>query len=125
MIGAGYPVIIDATFLRFEWREQFRQLSGSLAVPFVLLYFEADKGTLCARIRSRQAAGADPSEAGIEVLEAQLASQERLTPDELADVIRVESSMDPSTGKLLDQIIEKIHVVTADRQPGTGNVVDL
>ena len=125
VIGAGYPVIIDATFLRFAWREQFRQLSGSLAVPFVLLYFEADKGTLCARIRSRQAAGADPSEAGIGVLEAQLASQERLTPDELTDVIRVESSMDPSTGKLLDQIIEKIHVVTADRQPGTGNVVDL
>ena len=125
VIGAGYSVIIDATFLQAARREQFRLLSGALAVPFVLLHFEADKDTLHARIRSRQAAAEDPSEAGIKVLEAQLASQERLTPDELADVIRVESSMDPSTGKLLDQIIEKIHVVTADRQPGTGNVVDL
>jgi aminoglycoside phosphotransferase family enzyme/predicted kinase len=124
VVEAGYPVIIDATFLQFAWREQFRQLSGALAVPFVLLHFEADKETLCARLRGRQAAGDDPSEAGIEVLEAQLASQDQLTPDEMADVLSVESSMGSSTDSLSDPLVEKIQALTARRHPGTRDVLD-
>jgi len=124
VIGAGYPVIIDATFLQFARREQFRLLSGALAVPFVLLHFEADKDTLYARIRERQAAAEDPSEAGIEVLEAQLASQERLTPTEIADVISVKLFMDSSTDKLTGQLLGKIHAILANRHPGAGDVVD-
>jgi hypothetical protein len=103
VITAGYPAIIDATFLRFAQREQFRQLSGALSVPFVMLHFDADKDTLRARLRSRQAAGDDPSEAGIEVLEAQLASQERLLPGEMNDVIEVDS--DTAPGQLAEKIL--------------------
>jgi predicted kinase len=124
VIKAGYPVIIDATFLQAARREQFRLLSGTLAVPFVMLHFEADKDTLCARIQSRQAAGDDPSEAGIKVLEAQLVAQEPLMPDEMADVISVEFSTDVSTdmiGQIVDQIIDKQRAVS---HPGTGDVVD-
>ena len=124
VIEAGYPVIMDATFLQFAWREQFRRLAASLSVPFVVLHFEADKQTLCARIRSRQAGGDDPSEAGIEVLEAQLASQDRLMPDEMADVLSVEPSMDPSTGELLGQLVEKLQTMTANRHPGARDVLD-
>ena len=94
VIAAGFPVIIDATFLQFARRERFRQLTVALSVPFVLLHFEADRDTLYARIRSRQAAGEDPSEAGVEVLEAQLASQELLLAGEMDAVLSVDSCRD-------------------------------
>ena len=94
VIAAGFPVIVDATFLQLVRREQFRQLSATLSVPFVLLHFEADKETLYARIRRRQAAGEDPSEAGIEVLEAQLASQDPLLPGEMDAALSVDSCRD-------------------------------
>jgi aminoglycoside phosphotransferase family enzyme/predicted kinase len=124
VIEAGYPVIIDATFLQAARREQFRLLSGALAVPFVLLHFEADKDTLHARIRSRQAAGEDPSEAGIKVLEAQLVTQEPLMPDEMANVISVELSLDMSTD-MTGRLVEKISAMLANRHTSAGDVVDL
>ena len=123
VIGAGYSVIIDATFLQAARREQFRQLSSALAVPFVLLHFEADRDTLCARIQSRQAAGEDPSEAGIKVLEAQLAAQEPLMADEMADVISVKLPMDVSTD-MTGQLVEKIREMLASRHTGAEDVVD-
>ena len=123
MIEAGYSVIIDATFLQAARREQFRQLSSALAVPFVLLHFEADRDTLCARIQSRQAAGEDPSEAGINVLEAQLAAQEPLMADEMADVISVKLPMDVSTD-MTGQLVEKIREMLASRHTGAEDVLD-
>ena len=123
VIGAGYSVIIDAAFLQAARREQFRQLSSALAVPFVLLHFEADRDTLCARIQSRQAAGEDPSEAGIKVLEAQLAAQEPLMADEMADVISVKLPMDVSTD-MTGQLVEKIREMLASRHTGAEDVVD-
>ena len=123
VIGAGYSVIIDATFLQAARREQFRQLSSALAVPFVLLHFEADRDTLHTRIRSRQAAAEDPSEAGIKVLEAQLAAQEPLMADEMADVISVKLPMDVSTD-MTGQLVDKIREMLASRHTGAGDVVD-
>ena len=113
VIEAGYPVIIDATFLQYALREQFRELSGSLDVPFVLLQCEADRDTLCARIRSRQAAGGDPSEAGIEVLDAQLAAREPLMPEEMAAVLGVDSGMDITIKELHGQLVERIKAMAA------------
>ena len=113
VIEAGYPVIVDATFLQFAWRERFRQLSVSLAVPFVLLHFEADRDTLCSRIRARQMAGGDPSEAGIEVLDAQFASRQPLMPEEMADVLSVDSGMDIPLNDLQGQVVERIRAMTA------------
>lgn len=112
--GAGYPVIIDATFLQFVWREHFRRLSDSIGVPFILLDFKADRETLCERLRSRQTAGGDPSEAGIEVLDAQLASQQPLMPDEMAAVLGVDSGMDIPIKDLHRRLVEKIQAMAAD-----------
>ena len=113
VIEAGYPVIIDATFLQFAQREQFRQLSVSLDVPFVLLQCEADRDTLSARIRNRQTVGGDPSEAGIEVLDAQLAARELLLPEEMAAVLSVNSGMEISIKDLHGQLVESIQAMAA------------
>lgn len=93
IIDAGYPVIVDAAFLKQAQRERFRQLAVEAGVPFVLLHFEADIDTLRRRIGLRRQAGRDPSEAGLAVLEAQLESQEPLQSDERGAVVTVRQDM--------------------------------
>jgi predicted kinase len=73
VIAAGYPVILDATFIRRGLRERFRALATRLGVPFVVLHCDAPKDELRRRVAARHAAGTDASEADIAVLESQLA----------------------------------------------------
>jgi aminoglycoside phosphotransferase family enzyme/predicted kinase len=87
IVRAGWPVLVDATFLRRADRESFRALARSEAIPFVIVSCEADEATLRARVVARERAAGDVSEAGLSVLERQLASREPLVADELADVI--------------------------------------
>jgi aminoglycoside phosphotransferase family enzyme/predicted kinase len=81
-LAAGYPLIVDATFLRRKHRDDFRDLAGRLGVPFVILAFDVDPATLRQRIAARQQAGNDASEATLAVLEQQLAQREPLTDEE-------------------------------------------
>ena len=103
-IDAGYPVIIDATFLGREQRERFRQLAATTGVPFVILACTASQDTLRQRILMRQAADSDPSEAGIAVLESQLQSQEPLGEDEQANVL----SPVPDGSESLETLADKL-----------------
>ncbi|MDN4591786.1 aminoglycoside phosphotransferase [Xenophilus aerolatus] len=88
---AGYPVIVDASFLRRAERLQFRALASELRVPFTILDCRADPQTLRRRVVARAAAGLDPSEAGPTVLEHQLAHHEALLADERACAIEVDT----------------------------------
>ncbi|MFU8878241.1 MAG: AAA family ATPase [Wenzhouxiangellaceae bacterium] len=80
LIRAGFPVLVDATFLKRNQREPFLELARSLQVPFGLIECRADESTLRQRINDRARAGNDPSEADLEVLEKQLDNVE--PPDE-------------------------------------------
>jgi aminoglycoside phosphotransferase family enzyme/predicted kinase len=72
ILAAGYPVLVDATFLEREQREIFRALAMDNGVPFLLLVCSADADTLRTRIRARQARGGDAAEADAAILEQQL-----------------------------------------------------
>ena len=74
----------------------------------MLLHFSADEDTLRQRIRVRQDSGRDPSEAGVEVLEAQLRSQEPLVSDERVHTVMIETSCEPSVSYLALRIAGKI-----------------
>lgn len=104
VIAGGYPVIVDATFLEQAQRSRFRELAATQGVPFVLLHFEADRDTLLSRVRTRHAAATDPSEAGVEVLEDQLASQQPLLAEEQAGMI----SVDSTAGLPLDDLLGRL-----------------
>lgn len=88
---AGYPVIVDAAFLRRAQRLRLRALATELRVPFAILDCRADPDTLRRRVAAREAAGLDASEAGVAVLECQLAHHEPLLADERACVIDVDT----------------------------------
>ncbi|MDO8251976.1 MAG: AAA family ATPase, partial [Rhodoferax sp.] len=81
---AGYPVIVDAAFLRRADRRAFQALAAELGVPFTLLHCRASPAQLRQRLSARQRSASDASEADVKVLEHQLADQEPLDDEERA-----------------------------------------
>jgi len=108
VISGGYPVIVDAAFLKFSERERFRVLAHTLAVPCVILHCEADNDTLRRRIRERSDAGRDPSEADTGVLESQFDSQEPLRAVERDRVIPV----DTGGGFEVEELAQRLSAMT-------------
>lgn len=97
-LHAGYPVIVDAAFLRHAERTSFRALAAELDVPFTILDCKADEARMRDRVAARAASGGDPSEADLEVLEHQLRHREPLFGDECALVIEAttDEPVDPA-----------------------------
>ena len=88
-LQAGYPVIVDAAFLRSGERRAFRALAAELRVPFSILHCRAAEAQLRRRVLARGADGTDASEANLAVLERQLASHEPLGSEERADALEI------------------------------------
>lgn len=78
-LSRGYPVIVDAAFLRHVERDALRQLAVRRNIGFGILFVEAPDHELQARIRRRQH---DASEATLEVLARQKEWFEPLTEEE-------------------------------------------
>jgi predicted kinase len=96
---AGYPVVVDATFLHLAGRQQFRALAERLKVPFHLLAIDCSEELLRKRITSRRD---DPSEATLAVLESQIASREPVSEAE-SGTIRIDGAA-PDIDQLLATI---------------------
>jgi len=88
ILKAGFPVILDATFLKKEQREMLRNSADDLDVPFQLLDFQASEAELRRRLLAREN---DPSEAGLDVLNKQLEDREELTAAEQALAISIDT----------------------------------
>ena len=87
VLGAGYSVVVDATFLLAEERATFQRLAENMEVEYRILDCQADEPTLRQRIRDRTFRGNDPSDADESVLDRQFEFQEPLTKDELVYVV--------------------------------------
>ena len=83
VLAAGYPVIVDAAFLARANRDRFRALARAAGAAFLIVCCAAPEAVLRDRVAAREAAGADASDAGVAVLESQLAAQEPLAGEEL------------------------------------------
>jgi predicted kinase len=94
VIEAGYPVIIDATFLQSNARAAFRTLAARLSVSFVIIDCVAEPEELRRRIIERERLAPDASEADVLILETQLATAEALSREEQACRLEVESTGD-------------------------------
>ncbi|MDH3316364.1 MAG: AAA family ATPase [Gammaproteobacteria bacterium] len=91
VLGAGFPAIIDATFLTRQHRKRFWDLANEHSAPFVILSLSAPRNVLAHRVTTRQAEGKDPSEADVSVLDRQLEEMEPLTPREKEFSVEIES----------------------------------
>lgn len=81
LLRAGFPVIVDAAFLKQEEREMFHRLAKSLSVPFAIAALQAKDSVLRKRIRQRRN---DASEADVAVLEKLQVTQQPLSSREIA-----------------------------------------
>jgi len=92
--GSGHCAIVDAAFLRRAERDEFQALARELGVPFLIASCRASEAALRRRVARRDAEMSDASEAGVTVLENQLATQEPLGADELARAAPIDSEWD-------------------------------
>jgi predicted kinase len=80
VLQAGYPVILDAAFLRRDERAQALALAHELGVPLSILHCEAPSAVLRERLLARRG---DASEADTAVLDLLHGVAEPLTQEEL------------------------------------------
>ena len=71
-LKSGFAVLVDATFLSADALKGFEALGETLKVPTVLVRCEAPEAVLRERVRAREKAGSDPSDADEAVLHTQL-----------------------------------------------------
>lgn len=109
IINAGFPVVVDATFLRANERNQFRNLAQKLGVPFRIIDCQTSEEELEARIASREVENQDASDAGVSVLKKQLRSETDLNDEQSDELITVDTTNEESIAKAMS----KLNIVTA------------
>jgi len=84
LLNAGWPVIVDAAFLKRWQRDLFRDIARRRSTQLRILDIQADPATLRKRIALRAAQGKDASEADLRVLQHQIETEEPLGVEELS-----------------------------------------
>lgn len=92
ILDAGFPVVVDAAFLKHEQRERFAAMAERRQLPFVIVDCQAPRAVLESRLRDRVKANTDASDAGLEVLAHQLTSAEPLTDSERSRNLDIDTS---------------------------------
>ncbi|HEB98810.1 MAG TPA: aminoglycoside phosphotransferase [Thiotrichales bacterium] len=105
IVDAGLPAIVDATFLKKEYRTPFLWLARTARLPVVILSLHARPETMRERIRKRAAEGGDPSEATLEILERQLELVEPITDSEMPFTIEVDTEQPIDVTALAHRIL--------------------
>jgi predicted kinase len=108
ILAAGFPVTIDATYLKHEQRQAAAKVAETRGVPYLILDCNAPEPVIAAWLQQRQSENNDPSDATLEVIQAQLASREPLTAEETLLSKRVETNESDSLDKLVRQIRDRL-----------------
>ncbi len=87
LLSARFHVIVDATFIKHDWREPFQKLAEEHGIPWWIAALEAPADVLGQRVVARQAGGHDASEAGPDIVVAQLAAVDPFNEVELPHVV--------------------------------------
>jgi aminoglycoside phosphotransferase family enzyme/predicted kinase len=93
LLETGYPVIVDAGFLKHEHRTRFIELGRTQAIPVFILDFHAGATRLAHRVRIRATNPGEPSDADESVLKTQTLRADPLTLDESAMAITVDTEV--------------------------------
>jgi hypothetical protein len=99
--GAGYAVIVDATFNQLQYRAPFRRFAGERGLPLVVIDLHAPRAVLLERVEQRRG---DISDADVRVLQHQLQGWKPLADDELAQAITVDTAETLDYARLGHQI---------------------
>lgn len=101
VINCGYSLIVDATFLAYEHRQQFLHLAKKLNVAFIILNLKVSDEVLRQRIQNREQ---DVSDADLTVLEHQIQNRDALKVTEQPYIIDIDLTVMPKIDELLFEI---------------------
>lgn len=87
----GHGVIVDATFVQRDQREQFAQLASRLGIPLFFIHSSASAAATQARLAARAASGSDISDGRWEIYLKQLAVQQALDEVPAANLLELNS----------------------------------
>lgn len=90
IIQAGFTPIVDATFLGSGHRKHFLDLAHELGARLVIVDVQTPQTVLRDRILARLNQGSDPSDADLEVLDAQIRHRDPLQAHEADQIIPVD-----------------------------------
>ena len=107
-LHAGFPVVLDAAYLKREQRSAAWQVAEQNGTPFLILDCQAPQDVIAAWLQQRQAEGNDPSDATLEVIAAQQASRDALDDDEQAHSRRVDTHQAASLDGLIESIRQRL-----------------
>ena len=108
VLDAGYPAIVDATFLKRAQREPFERLARRSDVPCAIVACEAPEAELRRRLAIRAAALADASEADAQVLALQLTAREPLTAGEERMALHVDTAREGAVREAADALLRRL-----------------
>ena len=97
LLDAGYPVVVDASFLERRHRATFIELANARAVPVAILDVRAAPAAILARLRERARAAAEPSDADERVFVGQFERAEPLSAEETALTIGLATNVPRAT----------------------------
>lgn len=109
IVDAGFLAIIDASFLKREERQQLIDLAKRENIPYTIVSCSAPETVLLERIRARQQAKRDASDADARILKLQLATMEPLTHEERDMAVHHDTSLDHITG-LFSQVRHRLEL---------------
>ncbi|MGB0733466.1 MAG: AAA family ATPase [Pontibacterium sp.] len=104
LLEAGYPVIVDATFIRERARTAYIELSKELNINLHIIACVCEPNLIRARLKKRAMEGNDASDATVQVMEQQHAHLQHLNEEEQAYAIEINTDDDEAVHKLLEQL---------------------
>jgi aminoglycoside phosphotransferase family enzyme len=108
ILHAGFPVVIDATYLKHEQRNDAAKVAEATGAPFLILDCNAPQAVIESWLALRQADKKDPSDATLAVIEAQQGSREALTPAEILCSKRVQTNESGTLDTVVEQIRQRL-----------------
>lgn len=108
VLRAGFPVVLDATFLKREQRDAAAKIAEATGAPFLILDCNAPQAVIAAWLAQRQADKNDPSDATLAIIEEQQATRDPLSAEELLLSKRVETNESGTLDALVAHIRQRL-----------------
>lgn len=108
VLRAGFPVVLDATFLKCEQRDAAAKIAEATGAPFLILDCNAPQAVIAAWLAQRQTDKNDLSDATLTVIEGQQANRDPLSAEELLLSKRVETNESGTLDALVAQIRQRL-----------------
>ena len=108
ILHAGFPVVIDATYLKRDQRDSAAQIAEAKGAPFLILDCNAPQAVIESWLAQRRAEQNDPSDATLAVIADQQANREALTAAEILCSKRVQTNESGTLDTVVAQIRQRL-----------------